>query len=73
MKNIKKSQYQKWLNNNYPSHDSISFIAKESWNAVCNKILSKINYKQKQFGREFGWQHEDIEYLIEDIKEMIEK
>lgn len=45
--------------------------SKESWNAAVKHILKSLQYRNRQF--EGNWQHEDIDYLIEDLKGMIEK
>lgn len=43
---------------------------KQAWNAALKKSIRIIKYKHKLF--EGNWQHEDIEYLIEALEEMIE-
>lgn len=42
--------------------------AREGWNAALNSVLAIYKYRNKQF--ENMWQHEDLDYLIEDIRKM---
>ena len=65
-----KSKYQKWFKNNLPG-DSNGSNAKYGWNAACKSIVATIKRRNKAF--EGHWQHEDIEFLMEDIKDMISK
>lgn len=71
---MKKTKFQKWYIKNlhgrmtpYGHRD----FQKESWNSSINKIIRLIRYRNREF--EGNWQHEDIDYLLEDLKEMIEK
>jgi hypothetical protein len=73
---MKKSKFQKWQdkiqpNTNYSYNDGYGQGSKDAWNAACKSILKSIQYKNRMF--EGNWQHEDINFLMEDIKDMIEK
>jgi hypothetical protein len=67
---MKKSKFKKWCLN-YDETRIESDAQKDGWNAACESILRKIKTRNKNF--EGNWQHEDIEYLMEEIKEMIER
>ncbi len=71
---MKKSKFQKWYNKifqNKITRFRHQDDQKESWNAAVKHILKSIQYKNKMF--EGNWQHEDVDFLIEDLKDMIEK
>lgn len=63
---MKISKFQKWRQKSHEPADS-----EAGWNAACNHILRVIHRRNKEF--EGNWQHEDVDYLMEDIKEMVEK
>ena len=69
---MKSSKYEKWAERyvNSPKWDKTVHM-KEAWNASLIKVISLIRYRNKCF--EGNWQHEDIEMLIDDIKDMVEK
>ena len=72
---MKQTEFDKFFNKNVDTwHDSGNNLVnscKESWNVAIKNILRKIKYRNKVF--EGNWQHEDIEFLIEDLEGMIEK
>lgn len=70
---MKTSKFQEW-HSSTPTNcngDICTNSRKEGWNGALNKVLSLIKRRNKIF--EGNWQHEDVEYLIEDLQEMIEK
>lgn len=66
---MKESKFNQWENKHIPSYKSSNEL-KYAWNAALKKSIRIIKYKHKLF--EGNWQHEDIEYLIEALEEMIE-
>ncbi len=68
----KRSKFQKWyecISTTLTHGNRIS--PKESWNAACKSILRKVKVIKKNCD---GFpQHEDIDYIEELVKEMIEK
>ncbi len=46
-------------------------VSKKTWNHLCEQIANKIQKCHKEF--QGSWQDEDIEILIEEIREMIQK
>lgn len=67
-----KSRFEKWEEKflQSPEHYSIPYT-QAAWNAALTKTISLIQRRNKIF--EGSWQHEDIDYLIEDLKRMIQK
>ena len=63
--------FNKWLDKNESAINNCNPVlaAEISWNAAANTILTTIKRRNKEF--EGNWQHEDIELLIDDIKEII--
>jgi hypothetical protein len=41
---------------------------KIAWNHLLKSVIAKIKYKNRVF--EHSWQHEDIDYLIEELQAM---
>ena len=65
---MKTSKFQKWSSKQLGGNSQDNLIG---WNASLKKVISLIERRNKIF--EGNWQHEDIDYLLEDIKEMLEK
>jgi hypothetical protein len=67
------SDYEQWLPKQYRGviWNDPCFTAKLGWNAAVKKILGRMKYRNKMF--EGSWQHEDIDFFMEELKEMIEK
>lgn len=69
---MKKSKYQKWFNKKFTPVSSSSINStKSAWNGACKSILVSIRRRHKEL--EGNWRHEDVEFLMEDIEDMIEK
>ena len=69
----KQTEYSKWSNKEYKTleFNDPNFAAKLGWNAAVKKILRRISYRNRCF--EGNWQHEDIDTVIEELREMVEK
>ena len=65
----KISKFDKWFEKNKGAYDYGQ--GKNSWNAACKSILNKIKSVKKNCD---GFpQHEDLDYLEDFVKEIIEK
>ena len=63
------TKFQKWEEKYFVGYENSP--TKDAWNAACNSILRMIKTRNKEF--EGNWQHEDIDFLMYDIKKMLEK
>lgn len=73
----KLTKFQKWWENKgyfiwrESNHDTLE-AASASWNAAVKHALKLIKSTNRA-AEGYSWQHEDIDILIEDLEELIEK
>jgi len=67
---MKLSTFEKWYNR-YPFELDGYNELQLAWNGAILAVISKIKYKNRVLGGQ--WQHEDIEILIQELGEMINK
>jgi hypothetical protein len=71
---MKQSPFQKWYVKNIKGTSmdlGVGDGATRGWNGAILKILRRIQYRNRIF--EGNWQHEDIDTLISELKEMLEE